>query len=118
MASKCHCGRAKGKNKGTCYQCEYQRVRQVKYQDKKDLIVAYKSVPCHDCGGKFKPHVMDFDHVDGTKKKFNISANVLKQTMESILEEIAKCDVVCSNCHRERTHKRLHGKKNERVGQP
>jgi len=46
---------------------------------------------------------MDFDHVRG-EKVLSISAMVHKGfSWESILAEIAKCDVVCSNCHRIRT---------------
>jgi hypothetical protein len=51
------------------------------------------------------PHVMDFDHVRGKKTK-NLSAMVSHFGMEAIKAEIAKCDVVCANCHRERTFHR------------
>jgi len=57
-----------------------------------------------DCSGKFPVVCMDFDHVRG-KKSFNISA-AGPRTPESVLREIAKCDVVCSNCHRIRTQAR------------
>ncbi len=45
---------------------------------------------------------MDFDHVRG-KKLFNI-ANGRYRTWKSVIIEIAKCDLVCANCHRIRTH--------------
>lgn len=50
----------------------------------------------------------DFDHVRGKKRK-NVGAMVNGHnfSVEKIIEEIAKCDVVCSNCHRERTFSRL-----------
>jgi len=48
---------------------------------------------------------MDFDHRDGRLKKFGLNS-VHRVTKQAILREIAKCDVVCSNCHRERTHRR------------
>jgi hypothetical protein len=47
---------------------------------------------------------MDFDHVRGTKQ-FNLALPA-GWTYGEILEEIAKCDVVCSNCHRVRTYGR------------
>lgn len=71
------------------------------------IIVESKNQPCADCGVSYPTYVMDFDH-DGTKKNFNIStfqnqvrskADILK-----LKREIKKCAVVCSNCHRERTH--------------
>jgi hypothetical protein len=48
---------------------------------------------------------MDFDHRQGEAKVINL-ANASRMTRSKILEEIAKCDVVCSNCHRERTYLR------------
>lgn len=65
-----------------------------------------KDVPCTDCGVKYPPYVMDFDHVRGTKK-YNVSSMVSRGMSEkTLLEEIAKCEVVCSNCHRARTYNR------------
>ena len=59
-----------------------------------------------DCGITYPYFVMDFDHVEG-EKKFNISiaANKLR-SMKLILEELSKCELVCSNCHRIRTMNR------------
>ena len=66
-----------------------------------------KRVPCTDCGGGFAPHVMDFDHLEGESKVKSISELVANRaSRERIDEEIAKCEVVCANCHRERTHQR------------
>lgn len=64
-----------------------------------------KSVPCLDCGKKYPPYVMDYDHRDPAKKSFPLS-NVIQGGLVSLnrfYEEVAKCDVVCANCHRERT---------------
>ena len=63
-----------------------------------------KSVPCMDCGGVFPPVCMDFDHVRGVKR-YNISW-AKERSLSELLEEIAKCEIVCSNCHRIRTHER------------
>lgn len=69
-----------------------------------EFVREAKSVPCADCGNNYPYYVMDFDHK--SDKVFNISRShtVSKQ---ALLEEIDKCDVVCSNCHRIRTHNRL-----------
>lgn len=75
---------------------------------KRAKIDALKSVPCTDCGGLFIPYVMDFDHREGEEKLFNISAAIpLSISFERVLVEAAKCDVVCANCHRMRTWKRM-----------
>src|SRR5262249_43664655 len=67
-----------------------------------------KNVPCADCGRRFPHYIMDFDHRPGEKKCFNlaIAAGRPRLSWEKIAAEIAKCDVVCANCHRERTYQR------------
>lgn len=64
--------------------------------------------PCADCGERYPFYVMDYDHVRG-EKSFGIAA-VRRSTCteERLLEEIAKCDVVCANCHRKRTWTQKH----------
>jgi len=47
---------------------------------------------------------MDFDHVRGAKR-FHLSESEHK-SKRLIKEEIRKCDLVCANCHRIRTHER------------
>jgi hypothetical protein len=49
---------------------------------------------------------MDFDHRPGEEKLFNVSRFCVA-SMQLVLAEVAKCDLVCSNCHRIRTIKRL-----------
>ena len=50
---------------------------------------------------------MDFDHRLGEVKSFVISYAPGRHSLEAITAEIAKCDVVCANCHRLRTRDRL-----------
>jgi transposase len=59
--------------------------------------------PCVDCGENYPYWMMDFDHLED--KKFNISRSSSK-TVQQLKEEIAKCELVCANCHRTRTHLR------------
>ena len=68
-----------------------------------NLIREKKSVPCMDCNQSYPYYVMDFDHVRG-EKLFTISSMTNKSNVELVKKEIEKCDVVCSNCHRIRTH--------------
>ena len=58
--------------------------------------------PCVACGEK-DPVVLEFDHVRGEKAN-NVSSMVrAASSIDVIKKEIAKCDVVCANCHRRRT---------------
>lgn len=68
------------------------------------MIISLKDSPCTDCGGRFPPCAMHFDHLDPSTKKF-IIAKKLNTSKENILEEIAKCELVCANCHAIRTQK-------------
>lgn len=73
-------------------------------QKRKNVVIEIKeSTPCADCGNYYPHYVMDFDHRDPSIKTMNVSRMVSLRGVETILEEIAKCDLVCANCHRERT---------------
>lgn len=71
------------------------------------ILRGAKRKPCADCAISYPLVCMDFDHVRGTKR-FSIGTSVGRRT-EDLLAEIAKCDVVCSNCHRIRTQLRRLG---------
>src|SRR5688572_11935819 len=64
-----------------------------------------KQAPCTDCGVEYPHYVMEFDHARG-EKLFNISSYQRAVGSERFLEELAKCDVVCANCHNIRTWNR------------
>ncbi len=59
--------------------------------------------PCVDCG-ETDPVVLEFDHL--RDKKFCIGQGFWDRGWQSVLDEIAKCEVVCANCHRRRTARR------------
>lgn len=60
---------------------------------------------CTDCGYNAHPAALEFDHILGGKQA-NVSA-LIGYTWVRIQAEIAKCEVVCANCHRIRTVERL-----------
>lgn len=77
------------------------------YAEKKALVKELKeSSTCPDCGHQYPYYVMQFDHVSNDKEG-NI-ADLVKDNVGrgKLLEEIAKCEIVCSNCHAVRTHNR------------
>jgi hypothetical protein len=67
------------------------------------LIAYFESHPCVDCGER-DPVVLEFDHL--RDKAFAIGPKLCTMKWESIAAEIAKCEVVCANCHRRRTARR------------
>ena len=69
-------------------------------------VEALKRLPCTDCGNTFPTICMDFDHLPLYTKSKAISNAVRKYSFDRLKGEIAKCELVCSNCHRVRTEKR------------
>jgi 5-methylcytosine-specific restriction endonuclease McrA len=67
------------------------------------LVTYLREHPCVDCG-EDDPVVLEFDHL--RDKKFSISEGLQGRRWQDVLDEIAKCEVVCANCHRRRTAKR------------
>ena len=59
------------------------------------------STPCADCGNKYPPECMEFDHL--RDKKGYISDMIRTEAREALLEELEKCELVCANCHNIRT---------------
>jgi hypothetical protein len=97
-------------HRSDCKACVSLRPRQVrteynkrKWLEHQAFVNTLKDVPCYDCGNRFPTVCMDFDHRDPSQKVFQISDASLVHRVK-VLAEIAKCDVVCANCHRIRTH--------------
>ena len=57
---------------------------------------------CIDCGYRKNPRALQFDHVRGVKQG-NIG-NMKFWSWGRLLEELAKCELRCANCHAERTY--------------
>jgi hypothetical protein len=77
-----------------------QSKRRLRLQRTAWLLDYFSSHPCRDCG-ESDPVVLDFDHRGD--KDFEIGQALTYRSWKVILAEIAKCDVVCANCHRRRT---------------
>jgi len=86
---------------GTCSICAVQKIH-----DRRDFLNKIKNKPCMDCEKMYNPWQMQFDHRPGTVKLFAISIDRY-QPMDLLLTEIEKCDLVCGNCHANRSHVRL-----------
>jgi hypothetical protein len=67
------------------------------------LIEYFRTHPCVDCG-ETDAVVLEFDHL--RDKLFDVAQSLPYRGWQSILDEIAKCEVVCANCHKRRTARR------------
>lgn len=72
----------------------------------REYVNQAKDAPCVDCDKRYPYYVMDFDHV-ADDKDANVGWLASQGVSIARLQaEMDKCEVVCSNCHRERTHRR------------
>ena len=59
-----------------------------------------KTLHCEDCG-QTHPAVLEFHHLDPSKKSVNISRLIAtSSSLRRLKEEMEKCVVLCANCHR------------------
>lgn len=87
-----------------------RRIAGILRESRRKLLTYYENAGgCADCG-ETDPVVLEFDHVRG-KKKWNISVLLFGRVRPfdctEVQEELAKCEVVCANCHRRRTSKQF-----------
>ena len=73
-------------------------------QDANDSIKLVRG--CADCGWAKWARGLDWDHVRGPKVSTIAIMIGRRDSWQAIEEEMAKCEVVCANCHRIRTHER------------
>lgn len=90
-----------------CNRCLYVKYTRPLVEQKTAEIHAYQLAKgCMDCGYNKHPAALEFDHRPGEKKLFNIGEQMGNRSRKVLWEEIAKCDVVCANCHNIRTAER------------
>lgn len=67
-----------------------------------DAVKLYYCCTNPDCkwDGPFEPGMLEFHHIDRSTKQNNIALMVGRQKLQTIAEEMNKCCVLCSNCHR------------------
>lgn len=98
-----------------CRKClrEYNKClnRPKKLSPSEVLIMSLKdNKPCTDCEIQYRYWIMDFDHI--TENKLNNINQLRNRNIQTVENEIQKCELVCANCHKIRTHKRKLEKEN------
>lgn len=70
------------------------------YDKKREFYIRYKkNLECQQCGENH-PACLEFHHRYPKEKDFRVGSSVGIYSIERIMNEIAKCDVLCANCHR------------------
>lgn len=83
-----------------CRYC-YRKTKNILRAKRIDVVDAIKKEQgCVRCKIT-DPRVLEFHHLDTSKKEFNIADYYYSHfSFEKLEEEIAKCVIICANCHR------------------
>ena len=65
----------------------------------KKALIELKGGCCQKCGYDKCQEALDFHHRDPSQKEFQLFKTF--KAFEDLLQEVEKCDLLCSNCHRE-----------------
>ena len=111
----------KGKKQfqSSCRECQKKYRRQhyldnkQKYIDKSNeyrktfmgWFIDYKKTLCCEICGENRYWVLDFHHKNPKEKDLEVALVVRQCSKQKLFDEIKKCMVVCSNCHRDIHHK-------------
>ena len=71
---------------------QYTRERR---QNRRKILIEHLGGKCKGCG---TTENLQFDHLDRTQKSFTI-AKCLDYSMEKLIAEVDKCQLLCYNCH-------------------
>ena len=93
--------KAAGTRRSECKYC-HSAYMKAHYQQKKDVIQQLKSTcKCAKCG-ESRGYVLDYHHIDPSVKENTVARMTSNNyRLDTVMEEITKCVVLCSNCHRE-----------------
>lgn len=84
----------------------YERNLRRKLQLREEVQALKESAPCIDCQKYWPYYVMHYDHITDNKVDGVSRLIGTNRSRESVMAEIAKCELVCGNCHAVRTHTR------------
>ena len=107
LCSKCGVGE-RYTTSSYCRSCnkEYNRKR---LQKKRDFVNEYKlERGCSQCGYNKHPVALELNHIDPTTKTYSIGKELISISMENLVLELAKCEVLCANCHQIHTFENGH----------
>lgn len=65
------------------------------------MAISYKGGKCCICGYSKCNAALEFHHLNPNEKDFGIASKGYTRAWNKVKEELDKCILVCSNCHRE-----------------
>lgn len=85
-------------------QAHQQRDR--RQRTRKYVIEVKTAAVCTDCKIDYPHYVLHFDHISDDKV-MDVNRLAREGNMEKLIAEMAKCEIVCANCHAHRTWMRM-----------
>ena len=90
---------------GVCKECSNLEAMHRK-RGNKIIAIEYLGNSCEHCGIEYDGNnatIFDFHHLDPDEKEFKPAA-LMSRHWDNIIEELDKCILLCSNCHRIEHH--------------
>lgn len=107
-SKKCKYNYYKKQNKGTTYNSAYSKKKDYHGIYLKYKLIMFRGGKCEICGYDKNISALQFHHINPASKKFTLDSRTIERKHDSeILEELNKCQLVCSNCHAELHHPEL-----------
>lgn len=96
-------------NRYYCYNCvpwgvDLSTSKRIRKKSLKHMLIEYAGGKCQKCGYDNCDNALHFHHKNPEDKEFGIARARLdgeKFTIEKVLVEVDKCDLLCANCHAE-----------------
>ena len=80
---------------------EYYRVYMLnRYHTRRAQIIDMLGGQCARCGSRDE---LEIDHIDAKQKGFSIGSRLSSAPMSEILAEVAKCQLLCKECHKKKS---------------
>ena len=88
--------------KGKSHQYNSYKAQQTRGLKRKIELIKQFDGQCSKCGYNKNSSALEFHHIDPSDKSFPLDLrNLSNRAMSAIELEVAKCILICSNCHRE-----------------
>lgn len=100
-------GRGKDNHHSNCKKCMHVKL-QDRFEKHREYIINMLGGKCIRCGYDKCIDALDLHHRDPNEKDFTLSQKWTYK-LDKLIEEAKKCDLLCSNCHRELHYKEKHG---------
>jgi 5-methylcytosine-specific restriction endonuclease McrA len=71
-----------------------------RYHERRAWVIALLSGKCSECPATEN---LQIDHIDRKKKGFDIAKRLSGASVETLLKEIKKCQLLCEPCHQKKT---------------